>query len=452
MIKRLLLTFVALSSIFSTYSNAQYCTAQGSDCGFDFISRVTIGEVMDNDTECNFYGDYTQSHVVSMDLGAANPITVFWNSDGTTANYLVAVWIDWNQNGDFTDVGDEVIMTNSNLAQHAGTITVPADAVPGGTRMRIRMVQNDAPVSCGTQSRGEVEDYTIFVIDPAGGNIAPIANDDQAETPFNDSVEIDILANDNDPDGDLVASSINFVEAARNGVLTVDDATAKVMYKPRRGFVGTDTFIYNLGDAAGDTSNNAMVKIRVFVVGNAPPVANRDFAETAVGQSVEIDLLANDEDFEENFDTAGISILVAVSNGSINLDEASGVATYAPNAAFEGLDSFQYKVCDIDDFESYCDSAWAVINVGEPVGPTGINTATIGNLVISPNPASGLFTISTDGMKSGTLSIFDMSGKRIFVEQITNNTTLNAQHLPSGIFNVVLQNETMISRSKLIVQ
>ena len=449
MIKKLLFSLLAIGTIFTTNSNAQYCDAQGNDCGFDFISRVTIGTVMDNDTECNMYADYSKTHVISMDLGASNAITVFWNGDGTIANYLVAVWVDWNQNGVFTDLGEEVTMTNSSLAQHTGTITVPADAVLGGTRLRIRMVQNAQPAPCGSQSRGEVEDYTIFVIDPSGGNIAPTANDDQTETPFNDSVEIDILANDNDPDGDLVASSINFVEAAKNGILFVDSTSAKVTYKPRRGFVGTDTFIYNLVDAAGDTSNNAMVKIRVFVVGNAPPVANRDFAQTAVGQSVEIALLANDEDFEENFDTAGISILVAGSNGSINLDESSGVATYAPNAAFEGLDSFQYKVCDIDDFESYCDSAWAVINVGEPLG---IKTSSFGNLVISPNPASGLFTISTDGMESGTLSIFDMSGKRILVEQIKNNTTLNAQNLPSGIFNVVLQNETKISRSKLIVQ
>ncbi|MFT6851185.1 MAG: hypothetical protein ACJATA_002004 [Sphingobacteriales bacterium] len=61
MIKRLRLTFVALGSIFSTYSNAQYCDAQGSDCAFDFISRVTIGEVMDNDTKCMFYSDFTNN-------------------------------------------------------------------------------------------------------------------------------------------------------------------------------------------------------------------------------------------------------------------------------------------------------------------------------------------------------------------------------------------------------
>ena len=74
---------------------------------------------------------------------------------------ITGVWVDWNHNYSFTDAGEYFALTSSNPA--TGTITPPAGATTGSTRMRIRMQYNGTLDPCGTQTYGEVEDYTVNV-------------------------------------------------------------------------------------------------------------------------------------------------------------------------------------------------------------------------------------------------------------------------------------------------
>jgi hypothetical protein len=95
-------------------------------------------------------------------VGHAHYITV---TNGSSDESLdLAIWIDWNRDGDFLDVDEQIIYIDNNYGQGKFLIEVPDDAIVGTTRMRIRTkYYDDNAYACGTTWYGEVEDYTIEV-------------------------------------------------------------------------------------------------------------------------------------------------------------------------------------------------------------------------------------------------------------------------------------------------
>ncbi|MEM8980023.1 MAG: Hint domain-containing protein [Pseudomonadota bacterium] len=86
-------------------------------------------------------------------------------------------------------------------------------------------------------------------------NFAPIAVDDQVTLDEDSTVVIDVLANDTDPEDDMLR-----VESASalNGVVTVNiDGT--LTYSPNEGFVGKDQITYEIADVRGNTSSAAVI-------------------------------------------------------------------------------------------------------------------------------------------------------------------------------------------------
>ena len=105
-----------------------------------------------------------------------------------------------------------------------------------------------------------VATVTITVSQPT--NQPPVAVVDSASTTRNTAVTINVLANDYDPDGTIVASSVAIVtNPTRGKVLKNTNGTVK--YTPNLGFRGTDSFKYTVKDNKGATSNVATVTVTV---------------------------------------------------------------------------------------------------------------------------------------------------------------------------------------------
>jgi len=136
-----------------------YCGASGG-CD-EYISRVEVGSI-DNSSECDGYYDYTAIST-EMQIGQNYDITVT-NGNPYQGQDLCGIWVDWNQDKDFDDPDETITVTGSpGDGPYTATITPPADANLGETRMRTRIVWNQNPDSCGDTNYGEVEDYTITV-------------------------------------------------------------------------------------------------------------------------------------------------------------------------------------------------------------------------------------------------------------------------------------------------
>ncbi|GIV57476.1 MAG: hypothetical protein KatS3mg109_2041 [Pirellulaceae bacterium] len=96
-------------------------------------------------------------------------------------------------------------------------------------------------------------------------NSNPVANDDTATTDEDSPVIIDVLANDSDPDGDVL--SIASVTDPPHGTATNNGST--VTYTPELNFNGTDTFDYTVSDGNGGTAT-ATVTVTINPVNDAP--------------------------------------------------------------------------------------------------------------------------------------------------------------------------------------
>ncbi|MGH8016203.1 MAG: GEVED domain-containing protein, partial [Candidatus Zixiibacteriota bacterium] len=143
-------------------TGADYCAAASAGCGpFDeWISSVAVGDIF-NESGCSFYSDYTGLST-AMTVGGTYPIMV--TIDQPYDEDAGATYIDWNQDYDFDDADERIDMAGSpGPGPYTADIMVPAHALPGPTRLRIRLTWNQDPGPCGTHPYGEVEDYTVVV-------------------------------------------------------------------------------------------------------------------------------------------------------------------------------------------------------------------------------------------------------------------------------------------------
>ncbi|GIU07693.1 hypothetical protein TUM4445_13510 [Shewanella sp. MBTL60-112-B2] len=163
-------------------------------------------------------------------------------------------------------------------------------------------------------------------------NETPIAIDDTAFTQQAQTVVIDVLANDSDPDGDpLTITQIN----APNGTAQLNlDGT--IAYTPDANFSGLETLSYTISDGIGSVATaNALVTV------NGKPIAVDDVFNINEDTSSALDVLANDSD--PNSDPLSLNV-TNPSHGQLNL--VNQILTYTPNAEFYGTDSFSYTISD----------------------------------------------------------------------------------------------------------
>jgi len=172
----------------TTNTTTTYCTVAGGSVVYEWIDLVKLNTI-NNVTKGNAgYGNFTtlstsiarnSSNILSFSAGFKTTIyTEYWK-----------VWIDYNQNGVFTDAGELVVTgTSRTAATFTGTFVVPATATVGTTRMRVLMSDNSATSSsCGTFTYGEVEDYNINIT-AAKGNTADLASNQNEGTPLSNEI------------------------------------------------------------------------------------------------------------------------------------------------------------------------------------------------------------------------------------------------------------------------
>ena len=181
------------------------------------------------------------------------------------------------------------------------------------------------------------------IVDPGGvgimgvgQNALPVASDDVAELLVDTSVEITVLDNDTDADGDtLTITSAN----AAFGDVTFTDTS--IIYTPRDGFVGNDIIRYGISDNNGGTALGA---VRLSVITNKAPIAENDIASMTVNQNVTVSVLNNDSDPDGE---VLFIISATAQNGTVVINSDSTL-TYTPNKGFAGTDIIRYAINDED--------------------------------------------------------------------------------------------------------
>jgi hypothetical protein len=186
---------------------------------------------------------------------------------------------------------------------------------------------------CGVIDAGEA----VLGLTPPG-NRAPVAGPDTATTAEDAAADIAVLANDTDPDNDLLA--VTAVADPPHGTTTIN-ADGTVHYVPDANFFGSDAFTYTIADGNGGSATGS-VSVTVTAV-NDPPVAVNDAGTTVADTPVTIGVLGNDTDIDGA--SLGIASLSDPPHGTATAN-ADGTVTYTPDPGYSGSDAFGYTATD----------------------------------------------------------------------------------------------------------
>ncbi len=143
-----------------------YCSAGATSTSFEKISNVTFNTINNSSSSTAGYEDFT---AISTTVTAGATYSATTTISGPFSSDQVIIFIDFNQDGDFTDAGETVYTSPQGVGPHTGSISIPTTATAGNTRMRVRMHDAAAgpnATSCGTSSFGQVEDYTVNIFIP----------------------------------------------------------------------------------------------------------------------------------------------------------------------------------------------------------------------------------------------------------------------------------------------
>jgi hypothetical protein len=119
-------------------------------------------------------------------------------------------------------------------------------------------------------------------------NRPPVAVADSATTAEDSAVDVNVLANDSDPDGDAV--SLLSITTPAHGQAAI--VAGRVRYTPAANYSGPDSFTYTAGDGRGGTAT-ATVTINVSAVNDPPTVGSLAASPATATQGTPVSLVAN---------------------------------------------------------------------------------------------------------------------------------------------------------------
>ena len=332
---------------------------------------------------------------------------------------------------------------NTNAGQFVlndnGTYTfTPTATFEGELTVEYVVCDNGTPQAC---------DNAFLVIDtepiPSDENgnvaVAPDVNVTYDDMPVSGQV----LANDNDAEGDILAvtgtididtdgdgvvdatspvgalTPIAGVNADGGAVLNagtlIQNANGTYTFDPAPGFVGTVQYNYTVCDNGVPIScEETTVTIQVLPRLKNSTNANDDEELLDQGTTLSENVLSNDSDVEGDAQVGGVTLVTGPANGTLVLN-SDGSYSYTPNdPLFVGNDEFVYSVCD-NGTPQVCDTATVYLTVldvnkdyGDGPGAYGIpyhRTSADVNGDNIPDGATAIWLGSNVDYEEGTLAV-----------------------------------------------
>ncbi len=221
----------------------------------------------------------------------------------------------------------------------------------------------------------------------------PVALNDTFSVNKNNTVNLPVLSNDFDADGDSLTITLFLPPANGSASLYAN----QIMYTPHFNFSGGDMLSYIICDAT-NLCDTAAVYISVLNTNNAP-VALSDNYSVAENSSILLPVTSND--FDPDGEALSVSLIVLPAHGTASV--VGNLISYMPDSFYFGIDSLVYAICDTGNL---CDTATVYIFIN------GSNS--------SPVATDDQFTF-TDTLRSAFLDVLfndsDSEGDSLFVSK-----------------------------------
>lgn len=362
---------------------------------------------------------------VSTNTNTAVTINVAANDVDLQGALTAPTLLTFPANGTATVVGNTVVYT-------------PTTGFVGTETFTYRRFSVDAPDACSVALSGTAT-ITVTV-----ANQPPVAVNDNKSTFGCTPVNIDIKANDTDPENKLL--TVTIVGNPANGVLTTNaDGTYK--YTPNNNFIGTDQFTYTVADPSAAVSNLATVTITVSAAANpnVAPSAVADTDNTLANQLLYTNVLANDSDPNSDVFTISISAtgLKAPTSGTIQL-MPNNLIRYTPNANFVGTDTYQYQITDTHPTcgVSSSLSSIALVTISVTAVPTTLSGTVYNDVDISgQNDFSNIRTNTEVGTNAnGSIYVYLIDNNNVVKDRtvVDVDGTYTLSNVPSLTSNLKL--------------
>ena len=290
------------------------------------------------------------------------------------------------------------------------------------------------------QDTSGVQSSSTVTVELVGSdrNTPPKAVDDEAKTVVNVAIDVAVLDNDTDAEGD--ALTITEIDQPAHGTAGIGE-DQKIRYEPKPGFVGSDSITYKVVDGYdGETTAKLTVRVEAASTTNQPPVAQNDRIATQLRKTVQINVLNNDSDPDGD----ALKIVEVSKLPGVELTIIAGQTISAtPSSSVVGLVSFTYSVEDTGGLRA---TATVALVVEAPVvaarPPTALDDAAnssgvaipIDVLVNDSDPGGGQLAIN------GFTQPTDRSGSVSKISGRTLQFTPSADFTGSSRFNYSIIN------------
>lgn len=252
--------------------------------GFSNVVVESLSAVNTNGVTSLFaftHGRGTFKVTIPASCATISPTSQAFFSPGDTGNVIVTKNLSATAPCGWNAVSNDSFITINSGATGEGNGTVNFTVAPNTT----------GAARAGTLT---VAGRTVSITQDA----APHATDDTAITDEDTPIDINVLGNDSEPDGDTL--SINSVTQGAHGTVSINP-NKTLHYAPATNFFGTDSFTYTIGDGHGGEAT-ATVNVTVNTVNDAP-----EFTISSLSQTVQ-------------YSDAIIPVTVSVSD----IDDATG--------------------------------------------------------------------------------------------------------------------------------
>lgn len=186
-----------------------YCEAGGEISDYQWIDLVELNNLSNETGNDGGYGDYT--NLTAVVQRGTSPTLYMSKGPNTNYRFYWTVFIDFNQDGDFTD-SDELLLSGSSTSNGRlySKLHIPLSAKLGNTRMRIAMKYASAASPCEIFEYGEVEDYTVQITETGPSQYHALTSGAEALNSTEEVLELNIFPN---PTSDWIALNTNALQA-----------------------------------------------------------------------------------------------------------------------------------------------------------------------------------------------------------------------------------------------
>jgi hypothetical protein len=281
--------------------------------GFSNVVVESLSAVNNNGVTTLFaftHGRGAFKVTIPASCATVSPTTQAFFSPGNTGNVTVTKNLSATALCDWNAVSNSSFITINSGASGNGSGTVNFTVAPNTT--------------------GAARVGTLTV---AGRNVtitqdaAPVANNDSATTDEDTPVDINVLANDTEPDGDTL--SVVSVTQGSNGTVSINP-NKTVHYAPALNFFGSDSFTYTIDDGHGGQAT-ATVNLTINAVNDAPVFTINLLSQTVQYSDPITTVTVSVSDVDDATSDLTLSVLSAIPAGLTVTPTGTGSLTISGN-------------------------------------------------------------------------------------------------------------------------